>query len=155
LRYRKPLSTVADPTRAIRVLCVDDLADVTTVIRLMIEAEVGSSRMECVGCLSSADHLVDEVRRIGGTDVVLLDATMTGLNPFEAMSELARQFPQTRTIIFSGHHDQAFIDRAMDAGAWGCLSKNDPPEQIMQAVREVASGRTFFSRLRHPRLKTA
>src|SRR5687767_2661687 len=89
----------------IRVLCVDDMADVTAVMRLVIEAEV-EIKMECVGCLSSADHLVDEVDRIGGADVVLLDATMPGQNPFEAMSALARKFPQTRTIIFSGHNDQ-------------------------------------------------
>jgi two-component system, NarL family, invasion response regulator UvrY len=133
-------------------MCVDDMADVATVIRLIIEAEV---KMECVGCLPSADDLVDELRRVGGADVVLMDATMPGKDPFEAMSQLRDEFPKTRTIVYSGHSDQSFMDRSMDAGAWGCVSKNDPPQTIIEAVRQVAAGRTFFPRLLHAVRKTA
>lgn len=127
--------------RRIRVLCVDDVADVTKVLQLLIDMEPD---MECVGCLALADDMVDRARDLKA-DVVLLDATIpSGKSPFEVMSELSSRSPQVKTIIFSGYTGQAFMDRANAAGAWGCVSKNDPPQEVLQAVREVAAGNTYF-----------
>lgn len=130
----------------IRVLCVDDSPDITMVMRIVIES---APMMECVGCLSSADHLVEEARRLTAPPnpkslVVLLDATMPGKNPLAAMSELATDFPEIKMIIYSAHDDEAFIDRAMDAGAWGCVSKNDHPDTVLRIVREVAAGNAWW-----------
>jgi DNA-binding NarL/FixJ family response regulator len=134
---------------AIRVLCVDDRREVTEVMRLLIDAQM-ESKMICVGCLDSADRLVDEVRRLEPhPDVVLLDASMPGRDPFDAMIQLQNELPETRTIVFSGDQDEAAAGRALDAGAWGCVSKYDPTPTIMHAVREVASGRMYFPRLTH------
>jgi DNA-binding NarL/FixJ family response regulator len=100
--------------------------------------------MQCVGCLASADHLVEEVRRLTAAPdtslVILLDATMPGKSPFAAMIEVAAEFPSVRTIIYSGYDDPAFIERALEAGAWDCISKRDDPEAIVRAVREVVAG---------------
>lgn len=134
----------------IRVLFVDDNRDLSAVLRMVIDAEPD---MRYVGSLVSADKLVAEVRRLctqaprpthdAATPlVVILDATMPGKDPLEAMSELAAAFPQVRTIIYSGHDDPGFIERAIDAGAWGCVSKSDEPTAITRAVREVWAGRT-------------
>ncbi|MBC7771970.1 MAG: response regulator transcription factor [Pyrinomonadaceae bacterium] len=138
--------TPAKAECGIRVMCVDDSPDITTVMRMMIDA---APTMECVGCLASADHLVDEARRLTSPPnstslVVLLDAMMPGKSPFAVMSELASDFPEIRTLIFSGHTDSAFIDRAMDAGAWGCVSKDEPPEVVIRAVKEVAAGSAWW-----------
>jgi DNA-binding NarL/FixJ family response regulator len=129
----------------IRVLFVDDNQDLSTVLRMVIDAEPD---MLCVGSLASADHLVAEVRRLctkapaPTTDaathlVVILDATMPGKDPVEAMSELAAAFPHVQTIIYSGHDDPRFIDRAIDAGAWQYVSKREEPAALTRAVREV------------------
>jgi DNA-binding NarL/FixJ family response regulator len=139
----------AAPT--IRVLCVDDRPDVTDVLRLLLESQV-IAEMKCVGCLASADMLVETVRGLKPPpDVVLLDASMPGRDPFEAMTQLREEVPQTKTIVFSGYEDEKFMDMAMEAGAWGCISKYDPTPTIVQAVIEVAMGRTFFPRLMHPK----
>lgn len=127
-------------TLSIRVLCVDDSADMTAVMRMMMESEPG---MECVGCLASADDLIVEVRRVSPPpNVVILDAVMPGRNPMEAMAALAAAFPAIRIIILSGHDDADFVERAIHAGAWGCISKRAHPDAILQAVREAASERT-------------
>ncbi|MFN0010045.1 MAG: response regulator transcription factor [Phycisphaerales bacterium] len=136
---------IPDSTPPMRVLCVDDSADMTAVMRMVIDAE---PMMECVGCLASADDLVERVRGLNagpagaalGPLVVLLDATMPGKSPLKAMSEVAAAFPEVRTIIYSGHDDEAFVDRARSAGAQGCVCKKDDPETIVRAVREVAAG---------------
>ena len=134
------MRAASQPMPRIRVLCVDDLPDVTAVMRMLIDAEAD---MECVGRLASANDLVEQVRALK-TDVLLLDATIPGEAPFRAMSDLSRACPQTKTIIFSGHDHRAFIDEAMDAGACGVVSKDDSPQAIVQAVRAVAAGNTYF-----------
>ncbi|MBY0308252.1 MAG: response regulator transcription factor [Phycisphaerales bacterium] len=124
-----------------RVLCVDDGPDMTAMLRLNIESDPA---MRCVGCLASADHLLDEVRRQNPPpDVVLLDATMPGKDPLEALRELDAAFPRVRTIILSGDSDAAFIDRVFAAGAWGYVSKGDEPGTVLQAVRAVAKGNVW------------
>lgn len=125
-----------------RVLCVDDIPDVAAVIRLIIESDPS---MKCVGCLDSANDLVAEVQgRNPKPDVVVLDATMPGRDPMLAMKELAAQCPSTRTIIFSAHNDPAFVKRARESGAWGCVSKDAEPRELVHAVREVAAGRPVW-----------
>jgi len=129
------------PVRPTRVLCVDDRPDVATAMRLLIQ----SASMECVGCLDSADDLVDEVqRRDPRPDVVILDATMPGKDSMTAMAELAAACPDTRTIIYSGYDDAALVRRAREAGAWGCVSKHDEPKALLRAVKDVAAGRTVW-----------
>jgi DNA-binding NarL/FixJ family response regulator len=98
--------------------------------------------MECVGCLGSANDLVAEVRgRDPRPDVAVLDANMPGRDPMQAMKELTAEWPSTRTIIYSAHDGPAFISRARDAGAWGCVSKHAEPKELVRAVRDVAAGR--------------
>jgi DNA-binding NarL/FixJ family response regulator len=129
-------------THPTRVLCVDDSADMTSMMRMLIDAE---PMMQCVGCLASADHLIQKVRDLKLLpDVVLLDATMPGKSPLDEMKRLATEFPAIRTIVFSGHDDAAFVAGVRDKGAWGCVSKRDEPDAILLAVREVAAGNTWF-----------
>lgn len=121
----------------IRVLCVDDLPDMTAALRLIIGTDPS---MVCIGCLSSANELVRKVQQGNlRPDVLILDATMPGRDPFTAMRELADRCPGTRTIIYSGYDDADFIDRAIEAGAWRCISKHDEPLAILRAIREVAT----------------
>ena len=125
-----------------RVLCVDDNVDATSVLRLLIGTD---PTMCCVGCLSTVDQMETEIARLGADAplVVILDATMPEKSPLEAMRRLAPRFPKTRMIVYSAHDDPAFVQRAMDSGAWGFVSKNDEPRSILHAVRDVATGRRY------------
>jgi DNA-binding NarL/FixJ family response regulator len=132
-------SPVCEPTR---VLCVDDNSDITAVMRMVIETDAG---LICVGCLASADRLISEVRGMNQQPhVILLDATMPGTSPLDVMRDMAAEMPTIRTIVYSGHTDSAFIDRVMNLGAWGYVSKNDDPATILQAVHVVAAGSVWW-----------
>ncbi len=124
----------------IRVLCVDDNRDITTVLRRCIEHEPD---MECVGTPHSADDLVSQVNE-GRPDVVLLDMTMPGKNPLAALRELLAVAVGgrrgVRAIVFSGSDDQEVVDMAVEAGACGFLSKDAQAPQILRAIREAAQG---------------
>jgi DNA-binding NarL/FixJ family response regulator len=99
--------------------------------------------MEFAGHLSNAEDLVQEVKQTK-PDIVLLDIEMPGPDPFEAMEDLRRQCPNVRTIMLSAYVRDHYIDAAVNAGAWGYLCKDDDPEAIIHAIRDVASGAFVF-----------
>ncbi len=122
--------------RPIRVLCVDDMPDVTACLQMLIASDPS---MACVGCLASALDLPRQILACEpAPDVLILDATMPGTDTLETLRALAAECPNLRTIIFSGHDDPAFIDRVIDAGAWTCVSKSAPSTALLDAVRYVA-----------------
>jgi DNA-binding NarL/FixJ family response regulator len=120
----------------IRVLCVDDNTDVCEVLCGVIDAEPD---MECAGQLHSADLLSDEVAS-SKPDVVLLDLTMPGREPLDALRDSAERSPQTRIMVLSGHSDPEWVNKATDRGAWGYLSKDAGMTELLSAIRRVHAG---------------
>jgi DNA-binding NarL/FixJ family response regulator len=125
---------IADST--IKVLCVDDNFLVAEGIRIKLMLAGG---FEWLGHLSDADNLNQEVIR-QQPDVVLLDIDMPGKNAFVALQELSESDPTPRVIIVSGHVRADLIDRALDAGAWGYISKGDEADMIVSAIQRVMDG---------------
>jgi DNA-binding NarL/FixJ family response regulator len=117
---------------------VDDCADVNEVVRMLVESD---PTLRWAGSLESADRLNEAIRGMKPPpDVVILDASMPGKDPLLALRAMTAEFPRVRAVIYSGHNDAGAIGRAMNAGAWGCVSKSEEPEAILRAVHEVAAG---------------
>ncbi|MFK7959332.1 MAG: response regulator [Phycisphaerales bacterium] len=125
----------------IRVLCVDDHAFLADGLRARIDAEPD---MSFVAHLESADGLAAALRE-HRPDVVLLDIDMPGRDPFDALVDMQRDAPTVRAIMFSAYVRDRYIDMAYKAGAWGYLSKSDPPDQVVTGIRDVMNGRVATS----------
>ncbi|HYE60735.1 MAG TPA: response regulator transcription factor [Phycisphaerales bacterium] len=119
----------------IRVLCLDDNADLMEVLRLSIDR---TGDLQMVACIDCADQLVDEVRRTQ-PDVAVVDLTMPGKEPLEAVRELSDAFPGVKTLAYSGYDDPETINQALEAGAWALVSKNQPIDAVLRAIRDVAA----------------
>jgi len=119
-----------------RVLCVDDHAFLAEGLRSKISLEAD---MEYVGWLPDATDLVKEAKE-RGANVVTLDIEMPGPDPFDALAEVHRRAPEVRVIGRSAYVKDRYLDAAVEAGAWGFLSKADDPDTIVQAIRRVAGG---------------
>lgn len=78
-------------------------------------------------------------------DVVVMDISMPILNGIEAARRIASALPRTAMIILSVHSDEAYILRALKAGARGYLLKDSAEADLIQAVRAVAAGKAYFS----------
>jgi len=128
-------------TASITVLVVDDSDDLAGVLEAVIGIE---SDMMFAGRLASADDLLERVAA-DPPAVVLLDLTMPGRDPMDAMREASARFPQTRFLIMSGYDDKERIDEAMSAGAWGFITKHGDVDAVIAAVRVVASGTVYLS----------
>ena len=78
-------------------------------------------------------------------DVVLLDVTMPNRNGIDTLKMLKKEFPRLPVLILSMHEEDQYAVRALKAGAMGYLSKQSAPEQLVNAIRQVASGRKYVS----------
>ena len=92
-----------------------------------------------LGHRDSADHLSAVVQRLE-PDVILMDLDMPGEDPFDAIASLASTHPDARVLVLSGHVRRELLDRAIEVGAWGYLSKNDDVQSLVLAIQQVASG---------------
>jgi DNA-binding NarL/FixJ family response regulator len=119
---------------AIRVVIVDDSPDVVEAWRRLVSVQPD---MEVVATLPSADALLPTCRD-ARADAVLLDLTMPGRDPLEALTELAGCLPATRVIVYSGWSDPLTVKKATQAGAAACVSKLDEPARVIEVIRSVA-----------------
>jgi two-component system nitrate/nitrite response regulator NarP len=138
----KANTVTSRPTLPIRILCVDDNADMLEMMRMLLDTEPS---MQCVGCLHSADQLIEFVAAMEPPpQIILLDATMPGEDPLTVLSKMSDRSLACRTIVFSGYDDAEFLGRVRRAGAWGFVSKRDEPGAFLDAIKEVAAGRQVW-----------
>jgi RNA polymerase sigma factor (sigma-70 family) len=78
-------------------------------------------------------------------DVAILDVGMPQLNGIEATRQIVRRAPETRVLILSMHSADAYVARALQAGAKGYLLKDSAGKDLIRAVATVAAGKSFFS----------
>lgn len=120
----------------IRVLCVDDSVHLTAAWERLINAQ---RDMELAGTLSSADTLLETAQGCRPS-VVMMDVSMDGRDPLDALVDLCERCPEVRTVIYSGRSDPEIIDRAMQAGAVAFVDKAKPPSHLLEVIRRVARG---------------
>jgi DNA-binding NarL/FixJ family response regulator len=77
--------------------------------------------------------------------IVVMDITLPGLSGIEAMRRMLEHVPGTRVLIFSMHEEVIFAKRALQAGAFGYVTKASAPSVLVEAVHTVASGRKYLS----------
>lgn len=121
-----------------RVLVVDDQALVRTGFRMILDAE---DDLEVVGEAADGRQALDEARRLA-PDVVLMDVRMPEMDGVEATRRLAGpDAPHRHKVIILTTFDlDEYVFSALEAGASGFLLKDTPPEDLVRAVRVVASG---------------
>lgn len=78
-------------------------------------------------------------------DVLVIDIEMPGKNGIEAIGLLKKEMPRMPSLVLSIYTEDQYAVRALRAGASGYLNKASAPEQLVQAVRTIASGKKFIS----------
>jgi DNA-binding NarL/FixJ family response regulator len=78
-------------------------------------------------------------------DVMVLDIGMPLLNGIEATRQIVRRHSEIRVLILSMHSDEAYITKALQAGATGYLLKDSADTDLIRGVADVAAGKSFFS----------
>jgi DNA-binding NarL/FixJ family response regulator len=125
----------------IRVLVADDQSMVRAGFRMLL---AGEEDIEVVAEASNGLEAVDKAGRFGPT-VVLMDIRMPELDGIEATRRILAADEQARILILTTFDLDEYIYEALSAGASGFVLKDDPPEQLIAAVRTVAAGEALLS----------
>jgi two-component system response regulator NreC len=125
----------------LRVLLADDHGIVRRGLRSLLESEPD------VTVVAEAADGLEALRLAGETqpDVLVLDIGMPKLNGIEVAARTQKSERPPRVIILSMHADESYIIRALAAGARAYLLKDATDEDLVPALRAVASGKPFFS----------
>ena len=78
-------------------------------------------------------------------DVAIIDVAMPLLNGIDATQQIVRRAPDTRVLMLSMHADEAYVMRALQAGATGYMVKDSAGKELLKAVETVAAGRRYYS----------
>jgi two-component system, NarL family, invasion response regulator UvrY len=125
----------------IRVVIADDHPLVRAGLRQVLAEEPD---IEVVGEAADGDETV-AVLRATEPDVVLLDITMPGA-PFPGLLRLLRSaFPRVEVLIVTMHGEDQFAVRALKEGAAGYLTKQQPPQEVINAIKQIAGGGRYLT----------
>ncbi|MFL5982227.1 MAG: response regulator [Gaiellaceae bacterium] len=128
----------------IQVVLVDDHAVVRSGLRLLLERQ---DDIEVVGEAGTAKDAVFRARALK-PDVILLDIVMPGESGIEVLPKLLNESPETKVLVLSMQDDPSYVREAFAAGASGYVLKEAADEEVVSAVREIASGGNYV----HPAL---
>ena len=144
---------------SIRVLVADDQSMVRAGFRMLL---AGEPDIEVVAEASNGLEAVDKAARFQPT-VVLMDIRMPELDGLEATRRILAADVTPRVLILTTFDLDEYVYEALRAGASGFVLKDDPPEQLLAAIRIVAGGDALlspaitkrvikqFTRIPHPR----
>ena len=124
----------------INVMLVDDhavvrmgfkmLLESASEIRVIAEAENGEA-----GIKGYVEHK---------PDVVVMDITMPGIGGMEAIERILAKDSNAKILVLSAHEDSVHPKRVLNAGAMGYLTKRSAAEELIKAIRTVASGKKYI-----------
>jgi DNA-binding NarL/FixJ family response regulator len=120
----------------IRILLVDDEPLLRLGFRLVLESQPD---MSVVGEASDGATAVRQVAQLD-PDVVLMDVRMPGMDGIDATRLIVRDHERSRVLILTTFDLDEYVFAGLRAGASGFLFKNVPPEDLLSAIRAVASG---------------
>lgn len=125
----------------IRVLIADDHAVVRRGLRQILEE---AADIKLVGEASSGREVLRALRE-NWCDVLLLDISMPEISGLDVLQEIHKMNPRPKTLMLSMYPEKQFAIRALKGGAAGYLTKDSAPDELLTAIREVASGRRYIT----------
>ena len=77
-------------------------------------------------------------------NIVVMDITMPGMGGLEAIERILAKDSSARILVLSAHEDSVHPKRVLNAGAMGYLTKRSAAEELIKAIRMVASGKKYI-----------
>ena len=125
----------------VKILLVDDHELVRSGIRLILE---GISSFSVVAELKSGEEAIRYCRN-AAPDIVLMDVNMPGIGGLEATKQIARMSENIRVICISMHTENPIPAKVMQMGAYGFITKNAEPDEMVRAVHKVVAGQKYIA----------
>ncbi|MHB8523005.1 MAG: response regulator [Limisphaerales bacterium] len=128
------------PARPIRLLLVDDHEVVRVGLRTLLER---AGNIELVGEAATVEDTLRKTDSLN-PDVLLLDIRLRDGSGFDACRQIQETHPDTRVLILTSYADDDIVHEAIRAGADGYLLKEIDAAGLIQAVENVAAGKSIL-----------
>jgi two-component system, NarL family, nitrate/nitrite response regulator NarL len=137
-----PLNSVAPKLgdRPVRILVADDHEVMRLGLRNLLESVAGWS----VYAGASTGSEAVELALRSSPDIVIMDITMPEMNGIEAAARIALDRPDIPIIMFSLHLSEEVVNRFKTGSIRGAVAKSEAARDLVDAVRAVLNGGTFF-----------
>jgi two-component system, NarL family, invasion response regulator UvrY len=120
-----------------KILIVDDHPIVRAALHRLLTPETAEIRDA-----ASGEEAI-EILKAWRPSLMILDLNLPGIGGLAVLERVKAPIPGTRILVLSVHDDPMQATHALRAGAAGYVTKNAPPEEIIEAVRRVARGGTY------------
>lgn len=126
--------------KPIKVVIVDDHQVVLDgfIARLHLEPKI-----EVIGSASNGLEAVEVVKDLQ-PDVVLMDVSMPIMNGIDATRLIKEETPDIKVLMLTMHDNREYIMKVMQSGAVGYMLKEISAEKMVQAIKTVNQGSTYF-----------
>lgn len=127
---------------ALRLMIVDD----SELVRRGIKSVLNDFAVPPMQVVSEAGTVASAITECLRTkpDVMLLDVRLPDGSGFEVCRQIAEKLPATRIVILTAHSNDNLVYEAVTAGAHGYLMKEIDPTGLINAIHDVASGRSIL-----------
>jgi DNA-binding NarL/FixJ family response regulator len=110
----------------------------------LVQILSGQKDLIVCGQAGDADRALQAIARLN-PDLALVDITLPGKSGLELIKELRLQNSKVRILVVSMHEEALYADRVLRAGGDGYIMKQEDPEEIVHAIRDVLAGRIYVS----------
>jgi two-component system invasion response regulator UvrY len=124
----------------IKVILVDDHAVVRAGFRMLLSTEADIDVIAEAERGEAACQLYLEQQ----PDVMVLDLSMPGIGGLESIRRICNRDSNAKILVFSVHDEMVYVDRAMNAGAKGYITKNSAPGILVTAIQKIAKGDIYI-----------
>ncbi len=125
----------------IRLLIADDHTIMREGLKRILE---GATDIDVVGEAVNGFETLTQIRK-GGFDQVLLDLSMPGRNGVDLIRQIRLEAPKLPILVLTMHDEEQYAVRTMHAGAQGYVTKESAGVELVNAIRQVASGRPYIT----------
>ena len=134
-----PVQNVSNQMAKLHILLADDHAVVREGLKRLIDAEPD---MRVIGEASEGAEAIDKAVRLC-PEVAVIDVSMGDVNGAEATRRIRTSCPGTRVLALTVHEDTSYLRELLDAGAAGYVLKRAAADELIRAIRAVASGGVY------------
>ena len=107
----------------------------------------GNQRGSRLGGLRRSNHIDEALRLVESRhpDVVIIDLSLDGEDGIELIDYIKSRWPAVKILVYSSHDEEMFAGRVLRAGAMGYVSKCEPMQTAVTAVRQILRGEVYLS----------
>ncbi len=123
----------------IKIILVDDHMVVRAGFKMLLAA--GDS-IDVIGEAARGEQAIQLYQELS-PDLVVMDLSMPGIGGLETIRRIMQRDNNALILVFSVHHEQVYINRALNAGAKGYITKNSAPDILTKAIGAIMQGETY------------